>query len=882
MPHEDQKRLDEPPRDEGDALFSVFAENASDAIVVIDESSTIRFANRAAGEIFGYAVEELRGASLTTLMPEYMRHLHRAGMSRYVETGERHISWRGVELPGLHRDGRELELEISFGEFFKDGRRHFTGVARDISARRRAERVRAVQHAMTRALVEAAGVGATIARVLRAVGENLRYEVAEYWGVDQARGVLCCAESWHAPSVEFAEFDANSHARTFRRGEGLPGRVWASGEATWIADVQRDENFPRAHIAAREGIRAGFAFPVRVGGEVLGVMEFFSRESREPDEELHALMDSVGSQLGQLVERRRAEESLRRAEEAQRFLAEASEMLASSLDYETTLGSIARLVVPYLADWCLIDLKSGERIERVAVAHSDPARVERVWEVVRRAPVNPDASEGVSKVIRGGRAEFLPELSDRVLAAAFPDAEKLAFVKQLGLRSAMIVPLSVQGRVLGAITFATAESGRRYTEADLALAEDLAHRAALAVENARLYHEAQEVNRLKDEFLSTLSHELRTPLTAILGWAGLLRSVRLDDETAENALETIERNARSQKQLIDDLLDASRIITGKLRLEVKPTQPAQVIASAVESIRPSAEAKGVELSFESGADACLVKGDPDRLQQIVWNLLSNAIKFTPRGGRVSVSLAREGGDVVITVADTGAGISPDFLPQVFDRFRQADASTTRRFGGLGLGLSIVRHLVELHGGSVKAQSEGEGKGATFRVRLPLAALDRGVGGAGEPGESASMQDGEQNILGGLRVLVVDDDPDTLFMLCKSLERYGARVTTCRSAREGMRAVEAAPFDALVSDIGMPAEDGYEFMRRVRERERQRGESRLPALALTAYARREDADAALAAGYQAHMAKPVAPAELVEAVASLAGREATSSDRSRRS
>ncbi|MFL6227746.1 MAG: ATP-binding protein [Pyrinomonadaceae bacterium] len=752
----------------------------------------------------------------------------------------------------------------------------------DTSALERAERTLAVQHAVTRALVETAGVGATITEVLRAIGENLRYEVAEYWGVDQARGVLCCAESWHAPSADFAEFEAGSHSNTFRPGEGLPGRVWVSGAAEWIADVSHDENFPRAELAARLGIRAGFAFPVRLGGEVLGVVEFFSRAAREPDEELHELMYSVGSQLGQLIERHRAEQSLRRAEEAQRFLAEASEMLSASLDYETTLGSIARLVVPYLADWCLIDLKSDERIERVAVAHSDPAKVERVWEVVRRSPVNPDASEGVSKVIRTGRAEFLAELSEQVLAAAFPEARKLAFVKQLGLRSVMIVPLTANERTLGAITFATAESDRRYTESDLRLAEDVVHRAALAVENARLYREAREVNRLKDEFLATLSHELRTPLTAILGWAGLLRSVRLDEETAAGALETIERNARSQKQLIDDLLDASRIITGKLRLEVKPTQLAQVVAAVVESIRPSAAAKGVELRVESDEDAYLVEGDPDRLQQVVWNLLSNAVKFTPKDGRVVVSLRREGGDAVLAVTDTGVGISREFLPQVFDRFRQADASTTRAFGGLGLGLSIVRHLVELHHGTIKAESDGEGRGATFRVTLPLAAVARGEGSEGEPTASAPEQDEEGKVLGDVHVLVVDDDPDTLFMLRKSLERYGARVTTSASARAGWREIEAATFDVIVSDIGMPFEDGYEFVRRIRERERERGEARLPALALSAYARQEDAEAALAAGFDAHLAKPVAPAELVDAVARLAGRGTTSSDRSPRS
>jgi PAS domain S-box-containing protein len=899
MSHEDQERSDPSPReedatsseiapragnecgregagsDEGDARFAAFAENASDAIIVIDETSTIRFANRAAGETFGYTVEELCGASLTMLMPEYMRHLHRAGMSRYLETGERHISWQGVELPGRHHDGHELELEISFGEFRQDGRRHFTGVARDISARKRAERVRTALHAVTRVLVETEGVGATITRVLQAVGENLRYEIAEYWDVDNVDSVLRCAGSWHAESVEFVEFDANSHARTFRRGEGLPGRVWATGEAAWIADVTRDENFPRAPVAAREGIHAGFAFPVRLGGEVLGVMEFFSREAREPDEELHALMSSVGSQLGQLIERRRAEESLRRAEEAQRFLAQASEMLSASLDYETTLGSIARLVVPYLADWCVIDLKIDERIERVAVANTDSLKVERVWEAVRHTPVNPDASEGVAKVIRTGRADVFPELSEALLAAAYPEAEKLAFVKELGLRSAMLVPMTVNERTLGSISFATAESGRRYAATDLAFAEDLAHRAALAVENARLYREAQEVNRLKDEFLATLSHELRTPLTAILGWAGLLRTVSLDTETAASALETVERNARAQKQLIDDLLDASRIITGKLRLEVRPTQLARVVEAATESIRPAAAAKGIELRVELDKDASLVAGDPDRLQQVIWNLISNAVKFTPREGRVEVSLKREGDNAVISVADTGVGISREFLPQVFDRFRQADASTTRAFGGLGLGLSIVRHLVELHGGTVTVASEGEGKGATFRARLPLATVARGESASGDGESNGTMTEAEradaQKTLSDVRVLVVDDDADTLFMLRKTLERYGARVTACESAREGLRAIEGTPFDVLVSDIGMPLEDGYKFIRRIRQHERARGEARLPALALTAYARREDEDTALAAGFDAHQAKPVAPAELVEAVATLAGR-----------
>ncbi|MDT7604176.1 MAG: hypothetical protein QOF61_2173 [Acidobacteriota bacterium] len=886
MTHEDHERLEPQPSEgkgsssgEGDERFLAFAENASDAIVVIDESSTIRFANRAAGDTFGYAVDELCGASLTTLMPEYIRHLHRAGMSRYLETGERHISWRGVELPGLHRDGHELELEISFGEFFKDGRRHFTGIARDISRRKRAERIRTVHHAVTRALVETAGVSGTIVRVLQAVGEHLHYEVAEYWGVDEADGVLRCAESWHAASLNFDEFDASSHARAFRRGEGLPGRVWASGEAAWIADVRSDDNFPRASVAAREGIHAGFAFPVRMGGEVLGVMEFFSREAREPDEELHALMSSVGSQLGQLIERKRAGESLRRAEEAQRFLAEASELLSSSLDFETTLQSVASLVVPHLADLCAVHIVEEDKsIRPIAVAHADPAKVQIIWELEKTYAQDLDAPTGVPKAIRTGVSELYAEVPLPQTETSAHGTERINLALQLGIRSVMIVPMLARGRRLGTITFATAESRRRYAENDLALAEDLAHRAALAVDNARLYREAQEINRLKDEFLATLSHELRTPLTAILGWAGLLRSVPLDAETAASALTTIERNARAQKQLIDDLLDASRIITGKLRLDARPTRLAQVVEAAIETIRPTAAAKNVELRVELEDDTSLVAGDPDRLQQVVWNLLSNAVKFTPREGRVEVSLVRDGDDAVFAVADTGIGINPEFLPQVFDRFRQADASTTRAFGGLGLGLSIVRHLVELHNGMVAAESLGEGRGATFRVRLPLIPLARREDAMAESATRAAGDD-EQKTLSGVRLLIVDDDADTLLMLRKALERYGARVTTCVSAREGFHALEAATFDVLVSDIGMPGEDGYQFMRRIREREQERGEAALPALALTAYARQEDADEALKAGFQTHMAKPIAPEELMEAVAKLARRKVTSSDRS---
>jgi signal transduction histidine kinase/CheY-like chemotaxis protein len=510
-------------------------------------------------------------------------------------------------------------------------------------------------------------------------------------------------------------------------------------------------------------------------------------------------------------------------------------------------------------------------IRPIAVTHGgDAAKIEPARESHPPENRNTSAAIGVPKAIRTGRSVLYEEIASAVEDTAdADDAKHFRIARQMGWESAMIVPLVARGRTLGAITFAGATPERRYDHTDLALAEDLAHRAALAVDNARLYREAQEANRTKDEFLATLSHELRTPLTSILGWTNLLRSVKFDEATTERALETIERNARSQKQLVDDLLDASRIITGKLRLEMKPTELGKVIEAACEAVRPAAQAKGIELRLALDGSASPVAGDAERLQQVVWNLLSNAVKFTPEGGSVEVRLAREDGRACISVTDTGEGMKAEFLPFVFDRFRQADGTTTRAHGGLGLGLAIVRHLAELHGGTVAATSAGEGLGATFTVRLPLLEVDgrteQQQAGGGELAE-------RQTVLGGLCLLIVEDEPDTRLLLCKALERYGATVEACESADEALAALERSSFDCILSDIAMPGEDGYTFIKKLRERDAARpGGEATPAIALTAYAHDEDRMRALAAGFQLHLAKPITPKELAEAVASVVGR-----------
>jgi signal transduction histidine kinase len=397
-------------------------------------------------------------------------------------------------------------------------------------------------------------------------------------------------------------------------------------------------------------------------------------------------------------------------------------------------------------------------------------------------------------------------------------------------------------------------------------------RARLLVLEQAARKQAEEANRTKDEFLATLSHELRTPLNAILGWVQVLRTGKLDPAAGARALETIERNARSQAQLIADLLDVSRIITGKLRLDFKPVELRRIIDSALETVRPAADAKGILLDISIGPLASPVLGDADRLQQVTWNLLSNAIKFTPRAGRVEVRLREEGGNAVIRVSDSGIGIRPDFLPYVFDRFRQAEGSITRTHGGLGLGLSIVRHLIELHGGTAEVESTGEGEGATFTVRLPLRAelaeddpLDRtGV----TPGLFSTP-----DLLTGVRVVVVEDEADTRELLALALQQCGAEVAAFGSVPEALAAFDLAVPDVLLSDIGVPGEDGYSLIRKVRARQPALG-GNVPAAALTAYARAEDRLRALEAGYQTHLAKPVDPAELIATVARLAGRRAT--------
>jgi signal transduction histidine kinase/DNA-binding response OmpR family regulator len=564
----------------------------------------------------------------------------------------------------------------------------------------------------------------------------------------------------------------------------------------------------------------------------------------------------------------------------ERLLAEASATFASSLDYKTNLKKVAGLVVPTLADLCVFDVLGRDRtLQRAGWAHAIPAEAAPRDELDRFVPGPSFKDHPIIRVLDTGETELVSEVTDDWLRAVAVSAEHLQFLRGLRVASWMIAPLKARDKVLGVMTLCfVARSGRRFEEADRRTADELARRAGLAVDNAGLYQSAQDArseaeaaSRMKDQFLATLSHELRTPLNAIVGWSRLLRSGKLDEEDVKQGLDAIDRNTKIQAQLIEDLLDISRIISGTLRLDIQRVSLPEVIEAALATVMPAAEAKSVGILKMFDSLAGSVTGDPARLQQVVWNLLSNAVKFTPNGGRIHVLLERVNSHVEITVTDTGIGIKPEFLSFVFDRFRQADASTTRRHGGLGLGLSIVKQLVELHGGTVRAKSPGENQGSTFCVSLPLLVVhDSHEDGRIRPKEPiAADLEFAPALLEGMNVLVVDDEPDARELIKRLLAESRAKVFVAGSVPEALSLLDRQIFHVMVSDIGMPDQDGYDLIREIRAR--GHASKDLPAVALTAFARIEDRRRAMLAGFQVHISKPVDPDELTAVVASLVGR-----------
>lgn len=607
-----------------------------------------------------------------------------------------------------------------------------------------------------------------------------------------------------------------------------------------------------------------------------------------------------------LVRRRAAEQAAReqeqRGRERSEFLARAGEVLASSLDLETTLAQTASLCVPFLADWCLIDLVESESFRRVAITFSEvengarlpEAELERRREVSstyrRLFSVHGEVEIGVAHVIRSGQSALFPLATDEMLQSAAFDQEHLKMLRELRVHSAMCIPLLTRGRTLGAISFirarpllavrdlavrdlavcepagpdATGEAAAwaprgSFTEDDLKLVQDMARVAALAVDNARLFGQAEAASRAKDDFLAVLSHELRTPLTPILGWVYLLRQEKPEGEIYQRALDIIETNALAQSRLIEDLIDVSRVVTGKLSLEKRTVPLAGLVLNVVDAVRPHAAAKGLSLSVES-PDVGSVLGDEGRLRQALNNLLLNAIKFTPAGGRVEVRLEAAGEMARCVVTDSGRGISPEFLARLFERFEQADGSSSRGEGGLGLGLTIVRHIARLHGGEVWATSQGVGQGAQFTLELPLLPQM-------SEARALELESAQALSIEGAKILVADDEPGACELLETLLTRAGATVRTASGSDEAWRLFVDWRPDIVIFDLAMPGEDGFALIRRVRALPPDQG-GQVPALTVTALDRPEDRRHALESGFHLHVAKPIEPAKLALALLEL--------------
>ena len=666
---------------------------------------------------------------------------------------------------------------------------------------------------------------------------------------------------------EMERYFASENAPDVETAPGSIGIVLRTGQPMvvshvtdeWLRTTAVDEH--HRELVQRLGVVSLMHVPLLVRGRSVGMMTFVRTAGGQPFTMRHlAIAEELCDRAAVAIENSRLfRESERRRHEAQ-ALAEIARVLAETMDPRTVAQRIAESVRILLENTASAAVYSFESVQDPAraVAISTEVGVQFVW-----TRVLPPGSGVVALAVAQRRTIVDADVLEDPRVTYPPSVR--AQLEQSQYRALMAIPLIAHDRVLGALAVG-ARSGRRFQDREIALLSAFADHAAVAFHNARLYEEsenrgavAEAANRSKDDFLAILSHELRTPLTAILGWVRMLERGVLSQERTTEALEAIDRNTRLQARLINDLLDVSRIVAGKLEVERQPLSLAAVIHDATAVLRQDPEVRALLEEPRIDPEAGFVIGDRVRLQQVVTNLVSNAAKYTPSGGRITVSARRTDRNVEIVVADTGEGIDPAELPRIFERFHQVDASKTRRHGGLGLGLTIVRHLVELHGGTVRAHSEGRGKGATFTVVLPRAG---GPPALARVGARASVVATPAEPLRGVRVLFVDDNADARTFVRAALESAGAVVRTAASASEALTVFDREPFDVVLTDIGMPLVDGYDFVRHLRGH--ARGAS-TPAIALTAYAGTDDERRALAAGFQRHVAKPVDPVELVNAV-----------------
>ncbi|MGH7391413.1 MAG: GAF domain-containing protein, partial [Candidatus Rokuibacteriota bacterium] len=691
------------------------------AIMMVDAAGVVRMWNPACERMFGWSAEEVLGR----FMPAVPEERRAEFIASIADTLAGQPS-RGVEAHRRRRDGRPIDVRLFSAPLHDAGgwAAYVLSLVDDVTDRRRAERQRAAQAEVSRALTEAASIPEAGGRALEAIGRHLDWAVGSLWMVDTAADAIRCAEVWTA-SPEFQEFAAATRATAFGRGDGMPGRVWERGGPAWIEDLSRDENFPRRPVAESAGLRSAFGFPIVVGGRTLGVFEFFSPEPRGQDAELLELMTSLGAQIGLFVERRRADEERARLLDVERAVRTQAETATAELRrlQAITEAALAPLTVDDLLRELLVRVRAVLGVDTAAVFMLDREHDHLVLRAadgleagVDREPI-PLGKGFVGRVALGIGAVVAEDIQGLSLLSPF--------LEKRGIRSLAAAPLVVAGRTTGVIRVGSRRP-RGFSDDDGRLLQLVADRAALAIDNAHLYEaerhartEAEGTSRAKDQFLAMLAHELRNPLAPIRAAIDVIGRLGTGDATVRRASEIVERQVGHLTRLLDDLLDVARITSGKIHLVKGPVDVRTAVDQALEAARPLLASKAHTLTVELAPEPLPVEADQTRLVQVIGNLLNNAAKYTPPGGAIHVSAGLEDGVVTLRIRDSGVGIPAEMLDRVFELFAQIAPSVARTEGGLGIGLTLVRRLVELHGGTVTAHSAGRNRGSEFVVRLPL-------------------------------------------------------------------------------------------------------------------------------------------------------------------
>jgi PAS domain S-box-containing protein len=802
------------------ALTAAILETALDSIIIIDQDGQVLEFNPAAERTFGYRRVEVIGRQMADLIvPPALRERHSRGMAHYLATGDGPVLGRRVEATAMRSDGSEFLVELAITRIETAGPALFTAYLRDITERRLLERRRGIRMAVTQILADASDVREASERILEAICTALEWDMGAVWTVDREARVLRCMALWYSRDTDRDVFINECRTLSFPIGVGLPGRVWETRQPAWIPDVTRDGLFPRGSAAARAGLHGAFGSPIVMGDDFLGMMEFFSPEVREPDVDLLEMMSSLAGQIGQFMERKGAEDELRYQLQLFRTVTENAPSCLCLID-EQGHPTFVNPAFTQVTGYTLEDIRGGTVHD--AIHHHHPDGRPFPWS---ECPVERAASTG----------EAVASYED-----VFQRRDGTSFPVRNGL-----TPIIRDGRPAGAVVEF----------------RDITLQKAAEQSIVELNRELLAADRRKDEFLATLAHELRNPLAPIRNGLEILRLAHHDPRMVSQAQELMERQMHQLVRLVDDLMDVSRISRGKVVLQKEVVPLARIIELALEVSRSGIEKAGHHLILDVPSKPIFLNADVIRLTQAFANIFNNAAKYTPPGGRITIRVVDQGASVVIHIEDTGIGISPELMPEIFTLFAQADRSLGRSQGGLGIGLTIVHRLIEMHGGSIEARSAGVDQGSEFIVTLPTWKEAERPSRAIEPGIKAPHRQ--------RRVLIVDDNVDAAESLARVLALSGHDVRTVYDGESGIEVVEVFSPDLVLLDLGMPRIDGYETARRIR---RTPNGKQVLLVALTGWGQEQNRKQSRDAGFDQHLVKPADPQMLLQLLASIGERE----------